>query len=332
MKDRAIITTKILKKSLEEFDYLGSVLVVENYEIELNTFLANKSSEMTIWNRYFSKNLPYAPYIKDGEFDTVIIRLPKSHAYFDMILNTTAKLCKKNAKIIVFGMTDEGIKGAKSKMKSFFGNIETIFFKKRCHIIASEKISILEEKFINDFIIKSKILYDNYEFNVNFYPGMFCAGKLDLGTKILIDSLRNTLKGNEDILDYGCGSGIIGVILNKYFKSITYSGLDIDSISLLASKSNLPNSDFILANSLESDTLSKYDLILSNPPMHTEKREHIEIIVNLIKNSPKKLKKNGKLIIVVQSRLNLKEYFDKYFKKYNILKKTNHYTVYIAQI
>ncbi len=331
MEDRIKISTNVVKEAVENLENIGNILLVENYDKVLYDFLEKKGTKIFTWNRYFSSLFESSIWIDNNLFDTVIIKLPKSHASFDMILNAISSVdFQKKFKVIVYGMTDEGIKGAKKKMKAFFGNVETIFFKKRCHVLSSEKNTQFEKKELKDFKINANLSYKDYSVNIEFYPGMFCAGRLDLGTEILLNNLLLIIDNEKSILDYGCGSGIIGVIIKKKFPNIQYTGLDVDSIALFASENNIYDANFMLNDCIDTDKLSKYDMIVSNPPMHTEKIEHTKIIKELIKNSPKILKENGKLIMVVQSRLNLEKDFKKHFRKYEILERTNQFTVYLA--
>ncbi len=330
MNNRVEIATNIVKEAFENDEKLGNVLLVENYDIKLFNFFSKRSSKLSVWNRFFSTKLPSKIFPENSVFDTVVIRLPKSHASFDMILNIVSGLLIKDARIIVYGMTDEGIKGAKKKMRIFFDNVETVLFKKRCHVLMSRIKSKFDEKNIQDFKVNTELLYDDSNLNMEFYPGMFASGKLDIGTKVLLDSLLPLINNKQSILDYGCGSGIIGVIAKKYFSDIEYTGLDIDLISLFAAKKNMPSAQFIASDSMNFDEMIRYDIIVSNPPMHTEKIEHTKIIEHLIESSPRSLKKKGKFIIVVQSRLKLEKLFTKYFKNYQIIKNTNQFSVYVG--
>lgn len=331
MDDRVKITRNVVKEVFEKKQKLGRILLVENYDVELFNFFFKKSSEIFIWNRFFSTELASNISLESEIlFDIIIIRLPKSHASFDMILNIISGMLANNAKIIIYGMTDEGIKGARKKMKSFFGNIETVLFKKRCYVVMSKPEIEFDKKYIHDFKVNTVLQYKDISVDMEFYPGMFAFKKLDVGTKVLLDSLLDIIEDTQSILDYGCGSAIIGVILRKYLPNIKYSGLDIDSISLLAAKKNISNAYFIFNDSMNFDETKKYDVIVSNPPMHTEKIEHTKIIEHIIENSPKFLAKNGKFIIVVQSRLKLEKHFKKHFKNYAIINSTNQFSVYLG--
>ena len=78
-------------------------------------------------------------------------------------------------------------------------------------------------------------------------------------------------KGN--VLDVGCGCGILGLLLKRDFPQIAMQLLDIQEQNCMLSKENakLNNIDiasFICSNFLEATFETKWDAIVSNPPFY----------------------------------------------------------------
>ena len=291
---------------------------MENYSSELSEELTQQGISYDTWNRWWSVTTEPKVWPQAKNYDTIIVRLPKSHEAFDMILHAISTVINDKGTIIVYGLNDEGIKGAQKKMAEFFGNNEICGFKKRVRIISSKitKKEVEEiKKSLEDFKSTSLLSYTppntdtSISLNMIFYPGMFASGQLDAGTKILLDHTLSSIQKDSYILDYGSGSGIIAHILNELYPKITIDLLDRDIISLVAAAENFPqHNNMINADSLTSCN-NKYDLIISNPPIHTEKEEHYRTLYQLIANVPHYLKEGGKLILVAQSRINLQEKF-----------------------
>jgi len=92
-------------------------------------------------------------------------------------------------------------------------------------------------------------------------------------TEILIDKVKSTIDKNikANIVDIGCGSGIISIILAKHFTNANITAIDISKASLKVAKQNASslgvkeNINFIESNLLEQVN-SKIDIIVSNPP------------------------------------------------------------------
>ncbi len=336
--NRDVLAWDVLQEALAQQTLTQkSLLLVENYSEEIATYCQTHTHNVTHWNRRYHEIFPASTMAPEGTYDIVIIRLPKSHAFFDMILHVIAPLLAPKANVIVYGMTDEGIKGAKKKLRLVFGNSTTLLFKKRTHVLcASADEKSVPRQSLDDFATTVPLLYRHKTYMTTFYPGMFALGTLDAGTKLLLDAVLSLIhkRNHLSLLDVGCGSGIIGNVLLSYNDTLHYTGLDNDLLALTATEKNLahyaPRVKKVFAQDLHT-LVEKYDVILSNPPMHTEKEEHTNIITDLIKTAPQHLTKDGTLIIVAQSRLNLHDDFAQAFATVTILNKTPRFTIWQGQ-
>ena len=156
--------------------------------------------------------------------------------------------------------------------------------------------------FENDKNLVSDIKPFNVSINGNSFifntdNGVFSKGELDFGTHLLI---KNVLKLDisGDVLDLGCGYGVIGIVLSKLTNSnVTLS--DVNKRALHLTKMNSKKNG-VIVNVLESDgyenIINKFDYVISNPPIRVGKKKLYELLINT-KNH---LKDGGKLIIVVR--------------------------------
>lgn len=92
----------------------------------------------------------------------------------------------------------------------------------------------------------------------------------------------SNLKGN--VLDVGCGCGILGLLLKRDFKDINLLGIDIQDINVEISNFNaLTNgikAKFIALNFTDFKSDERFELIVSNPPYYHDgvkesQNEHI---------------------------------------------------------
>ena len=77
------------------------------------------------------------------------------------------------------------------------------------------------------------------------YPGVFAAGRIDEGTALLIGALPPLRRGDR-VLDYGCGSGVIGAAALAAAPDIVLDLLDDDAVALEAARENVAGARFIL--------------------------------------------------------------------------------------
>lgn len=124
---------------------------------------------------------------------------------------------------------------------------------------------------------------------VNFYGNKFIINENVLIPRFETEELvENTIKlikekftNPVDIIDLGCGSGVIGLTLEKKVSTSSVDLVDISDKALevtnincgnLSSNANIIKSDFF--DKIEK----KYDVIISNPP-YIKKNEEIDEIV-----------------------------------------------------
>jgi len=126
---------------------------------------------------------------------------------------------------------------------------------------------------------------------VNFYGNTFYVDERVLiprfETEELVENTVNYIKKhfNEpvDIIDLGCGSGVIGLTLEKKVSTNSVDLIDISKEALEVAKINKDHLQSN-ANLIESDMLEKidkkYDIIISNPPYIRTNEEIEEIVKN----------------------------------------------------
>lgn len=163
-------------------------------------------------------------------------------------------------------------------------------------------------------IFKTSILGKEYSFYTD--NGVFSKEKLDFGTRTLIESLPlESLTG--DILDVGCGYGVIDIILGKITQA-SFEGIDVNKRALHLAKmnkklNNINNASFYYSNIYENVD-KKYDFIITNPPIRAGK----EVVYGIVMNARNYLKDNGVLYIVIRREQGAKSMLRDLEEYYNI--------------
>ena len=125
-------------------------------------------------------------------------------------------------------------------------------------------------------------------------------------TKMMLEQLENHNLKNKEVLDFGCGSGILSIAA-KMLGAKSILAIDIDELSIKAAKENIKNSEVrgieLYKQSIED--LSKkllFDMILANISSNVISKSGIEIY--------ERLKKDGLLIcsgILTKDSLKIKK-------------------------
>lgn len=177
---------------------------------------------------------------------------------------------------------------------------------------------------------------------INTLSGVFSAKKLDLGTKFLLETFKNELESKvfnsneiKDVLDVGCGSGVISIYLSKLLPKAKIDASDINAFAISSLiKNNETNNTQV--NGFVSDMFSninkKYDLIISNPPFHQGAgvKQLLEPTKKMFKEASSHLTRNGSLLIVANSFLAYAEVLKESFKEVKVIAQNNKYKVYFA--
>lgn len=162
----------------------------------------------------------------------------------------------------------------------------------------------MEHYFTNNQNLKSelrdiKFSFDEYNFMFKSDNGVFSKNKIDYASLFLVKTFLSTYKNKNinNILDIGCGYGFIGITLGKIL-NCHVDMADINKRAVHLCKMNIEINK-IDANVFESDIYenvnSKYDFIVTNPPIRVGK----EILMSFLINGLNYLNKDGELWFVI---------------------------------
>ena len=100
--------------------------------------------------------------------------------------------------------------------------------------------------------------------NLVLDPGLAFGTGSHPTTFLCLQWLSETLRGTETVLDYGCGSGILGIAAAK-LGAATVLGVDIDDNALTAARDNAANNRVTLALRHSKEPLDeRFDIVVAN--------------------------------------------------------------------
>lgn len=101
--------------------------------------------------------------------------------------------------------------------------------------------------------------------------GVFSKGRLDTGTRILLETVLKEQKPCQDVLDMGCGIGPVGLVLAREW-DCTPTMVDINPKAIECAQKNMERyqkqATFFCQDGLRE---GRYECILINPPIRTGK-------------------------------------------------------------
>ena len=179
------------------------------------------------------------------------------------------------------------------------------------------------------FTIKTRLRGQNLELSTA--TGTFSKKRIDKGTALLAS--KSIIKNDWNILDLGCGYGVVGIAIKLSNPTITLTLSDINKRALKLTRKNLEHNhlhaDVLHSNGFEHLT-GVFDTILLNPPQTAGKK----ICYRLIEDSIRHLKKNGLLQLVARHNKGGMDLSEKMLETYHNVKelcKKSGYRVYLSK-
>lgn len=156
--------------------------------------------------------------------------------------------------------------------------------------------------------------------------GVFSRDGLDMGTRILLESLPEM---HGEILDLGCGWGPVGVSIGKSWPGCAVVMSDVNERALaLAGKNARDNgvtASTVLSSGLEN-VPGEFDYIITNPPIRAGK----QVIYALFAQSARQLKPQGEMYLVIrrqQGAESAKRYLQTIFENVDTIEKSGGFWV-----
>ena len=189
--------------------------------------------------------------------------------------------------------------------------------------------------FVNDDKVESKPRNVDYSFNgVDFSlisdNGVFSKNEIDKGSELLIKTLLPINLGTN-LLDLGCGIGVIGLTLAYFHPTLDVCLSDVNTRALSlcdanASSLKLSQRVTILQSDIYQKIEGKFTSIVSNPPIRAGKKVTYEIYKGALDH----LIDSGSLYIVIrknQGALSVKSYLEELFGNVALLAREKGYYV-----
>ena len=150
----------------------------------------------------------------------------------------------------------------------------------------------------------------NRDFSISNHANVYSREKLDIGARYFLEHLPE-VKENCQVIDLGCGNGVIGLNILAKQPSAQLHFVDESHMAITSAKNNievnLPNlisqCQFHLNDCLTDVDSNSVDLILCNPPFHQQSATTDHIAWQMFKDSHRVLKKGGELRIIGNRQL-----------------------------
>ena len=130
--------------------------------------------------------------------------------------------------------------------------------------------------------------------------GVFSRGEVDTGTRLLLEALPEEMAG--EILDLGCGWGVIGISIARKWPEARVTMADVNLRALELSRENAKRNraEVICAESdgMAAFTGKAFDAVVTNPPIRAGK----QVIYKMFSDAAQSLSPDGALYLVIRKQ------------------------------
>jgi len=238
------------------------------------------------------------------DIELVIFKVPKNMSYFEDIINFLAVNLRPGTEVICPAMIKHLPKTVFEILENNFGKTWTSLAKKKARLVFGK----LEKSNITRL--------EKYPLTLNFdgfvkpfvnHSNVFSRAKLDIGTRFFLEHIP---AGFKNILDLGCGNGLVGIKAKLVNPESNVSFSDESAMAVRSTNVNYRNyfadeAEVFWTNCFDEEFHSeKFDLILCNPPFHQQTIVGDFIALEMFNDAYRSLESGGLLRVIGNRHLN----------------------------
>ncbi len=268
----------------------------------------------------------------DATFNGIVIYMPKAKAHLAMLIAQAQALLVEGGTLALVGDNKSGAKSGGKVLSQHTDNCYKLDAARHCSLFIGISTAPPKPFELGEWFKDVNISIGEKAITMRTLPGVFSHGELDSATELLLQnaSLNNT----EQVLDFACGAGVIGVWLAKYHQAQNVVMSDINALALYCANETA-TLNHVNAKVVASDGLDQidgyFDAVVTNPPFHTGVKTDYAISEQFIQRLPGILKPNGELLLVANRFLPYPEQIARAIKQPKTLAQTNKFNLYYCQ-
>lgn len=305
------IPDKSSKKILlvnDQFGALATTLSAYNIHSWSDSWLTRLATENNLRRNHIETEMTYlrSTQALEDVYDLILIKLPKTIALLEDQLIKIRGHIHADTIFISAAMTKHIHTTALKLFEKIIGPTKTTLAVKKARLILSSPdltIPCVRPPY------PKKTVINELDLELFNHANVFAKEKLDVGARFMIDQFKD-LPAADQIIDLGCGNGVLGIMARRYRPEARISFVDESCMAIESAresyKKNMTdqNADFIISDCLEQVSATDVDLILCNPPFHQQHAVGDQIAWRMFSQSKQKLRKGGQLWVIGNRHLN----------------------------
>lgn len=277
---------------------------------------------------YFGYDDPQLP----AAFDHVVIFMPKARSELAMRYEWALSRVRPGGEIWLVGARKEGIAGGARRFRERFPDAWKADSARHCQLWktrVSEDVQAPSFR-VADWIEEAPITIGGLTLSLFSLPGLFSEGRLDAGTRVLLETVTDCPEG--PVLDFACGNGVVAAWLSRNWPELEVTLSDVQWQALTCARWALGDNERVSV--VASDGLdhvgSGYGTLITNPPFHQGVATDSRVSEALIERAPRHLGGQGEIRLVANTFLPYSRSLERAFGNVRVLADDGDYRVYQA--
>jgi 23S rRNA (guanine1835-N2)-methyltransferase len=258
------------------------------------------------------------------KYSIILLKIPKSMLLFEEQLRELRNIIDIDTKVICGSMIKHTPARAYRLLQEIIGPTTTSLGRKKSRLAFSSfdpDLKNIPKSAINEFSV------EGFDLKISSRPGIFSAGKIDNGSRLLVNNLPESTKSLK-VIDLGCGNGILSLAVSRLCPNAAILAVDESYQALACTAENvelnykttdrtespvellagvafdiIPGITCQISDCMNELAGSAYNLILCNPPFHQSQNIGDVVAWNMFLQSRRVLQKGGELRIVANRHL-----------------------------
>ncbi|WP_418956065.1 methyltransferase [Streptomyces tritici] len=239
--------------------------------------------------------------------DVLLVRVPKSLALLEDQLHRLAPAVHEGTVIVGTGMVKEIHTSTLRLFERILGPTRTSLAVKKARLVHTTPDPALHPG-ASPWPYRYELPADApggvAGRSVTNHAGVFCADRLDIGTRFFLRHLPRDL-GRARVVDLGCGNGVVGLSValrepdaDLVFTDESYQAVASARETFEANTAPGRKAEFLVGDGLADLPAGSADLVLNNPPFHSHQATTDRTARRMFADARRVLRPGGELWVV----------------------------------